>query len=111
MADTILDTVRKMQAALRETLTIYGRTDVQIRQGKIPENWEFLTREALQSVVQGADCGLAPEDAFAFREVARVLHHLDGECEIDDKAPISCEDDAPDGAYVQAWVWVAREEL
>jgi hypothetical protein len=37
------------------------------------------------------------------------LHHVDGECEIDDAATISAGDDP--GAYVQAWVWVPNEDV
>jgi superfamily II RNA helicase len=33
----------------------------------------------------------------------------EGECEVDDNALVSKGDD--DGAYVQAWVWVANDDL
>jgi len=44
------------------------------------------------------------------RDRARELHEVDGEVELDIDAEISrCETD-PEGAYVQAWVWVPFEE-
>lgn len=45
-------------------------------------------------------------------EAARRLHHEDGEVEIDDRPRISRSEDqdGEQGAYVQAWVWVPREE-
>lgn len=44
-----------------------------------------------------------------YRAAARRLRHRDGETEIDDGAPVSRGDDP--GAYVQAWVWVAEEDV
>lgn len=43
-----------------------------------------------------------------FREAAKKLHHKEGTLEIDDEAEVSRGDD--DGAYVQAWVWVASSD-
>ena len=37
-------------------------------------------------------------------QLAREVHHLDGQCEIDDMAEVS--EGTGNGAYVQAWVWV-----
>ena len=37
-------------------------------------------------------------------QMARDLHHVDGELEIDPGAAVS--EGADNGAYVQAWVWV-----
>jgi hypothetical protein len=42
-------------------------------------------------------------------EAARRLYEREGEYEIDDNAEVSYGDDP--GAYVQAWVWVPREEV
>ena len=39
--------------------------------------------------------------------LAREKYQKDGECEIDDNARVSESDE---GAYVQAWVWVAKPE-
>ena len=42
---------------------------------------------------------------------AKKLYHDEGSIEIDDAAKISMDDDpATDGAYVQAWVWVAFDD-
>jgi hypothetical protein len=41
-------------------------------------------------------------------EKAIDLHYRDGELEIDSNAVVSRGDD--DGAYVQAWVWVPKDE-
>jgi hypothetical protein len=43
-----------------------------------------------------------------FRNRAKELYYDEGQLEVDDNAPVSIGDD--DGAYVQAWVWVYREE-
>lgn len=43
-----------------------------------------------------------------YREAAVSAHGAEGECEIDDNAPVS-KGDYP-GAYVQAWVWVSDED-
>jgi len=50
--------------------------------------------------------------AKQYREAARRLHHAYGECEVDGNARVS-RDHGPDeeGAYVQAWVWVPREDV
>ena len=39
-----------------------------------------------------------------YRAAAAMLHHVDGEVEIDPGARVSEGDDP--GAYVEAWVWV-----
>jgi hypothetical protein len=55
-----------------------------------------------------ANCGLSPEVAEAYREAARDIHGREGECEIDDAAPLSPGDDP--GCYVQSWVWVSNAD-
>ncbi len=53
-----------------------------------------------------------PATAKQYREAARRLHHVDGECEVDDMAKVSrVYGPKEGGAYVQAWVWVDREEV
>ena len=45
---------------------------------------------------------------------AAVKYDDEGTLEVDDNAPVSffdSTDDQPEGAYVQAWVWVTREEM
>jgi hypothetical protein len=42
-----------------------------------------------------------------FRARARNLYHIEGEIEIDENARVSLG--GPEGAYVQAWVWVPSE--
>ena len=37
--------------------------------------------------------------------LAKAQYHEDGVCEVDDHAAVSLSDE---GAYVQAWVWVAE---
>ncbi len=45
-----------------------------------------------------------------FRELAKDLYYDEGRIEIDDNAIVS-RDIAPiEGAYVQAWVWVATDD-
>lgn len=44
-----------------------------------------------------------------YRDAARKLYGRDGQVEIDDSARVSCGDEN-EGAYVQAWVWVRRDE-
>lgn len=44
-----------------------------------------------------------------YRAAAKLFHHEEGECEIDDKAVVSVSDEG--GAYVQAWVWVDDSQL
>lgn len=41
---------------------------------------------------------------------ARAQYHDEGTIEVDDKAKLSRSPDN-DGAYVQAWVWVARADV
>ena len=48
------------------------------------------------------------ERALKIVALAKIQHHRDGECEIDDTAEVSEGND--DGAYVQAWVWVNFDE-
>lgn len=48
------------------------------------------------------------ETKAVYRTAAKRLHHRDGEIEIDEEAEVSLGDDP--GAYVQAWVWVSRED-
>ena len=45
----------------------------------------------------------------AYIAEARLLHHRDGEVEIDGSAVVSYGNDP--GAYVQAWVWVDESDL
>ena len=47
-----------------------------------------------------------------YREAARKEYQREGEIEIDDEAEVSRANEVggDDGAYVQAWVWVANEE-
>ena len=45
----------------------------------------------------------------AYVAAARRLFHRDGEIEIDDNARVSRGSDP--GAYVQAWVWVANDQV
>lgn len=42
---------------------------------------------------------------------AKTMYQSDGEIEIEDDALVSRNDDSSssDGAYVQAWVWIANE--
>ena len=47
-----------------------------------------------------------PDDNYV--EAAKRLFHKEGEIEVDDSATVSRGD--PDGAYVQAWVWVPESE-
>jgi hypothetical protein len=42
-------------------------------------------------------------------KAAKKLHEVDGECEIDERAKVSRNDNEEEGAYVAAWVWVPRE--
>jgi hypothetical protein len=50
--------------------------------------------------------------AKLYRDAAKRLHEVDGECEIDYRAKVSRVDGPEEeGAYVQAWVWVPREEV
>ena len=49
------------------------------------------------------------ENADAYRQAAKRMHHKDGEVEIDPGAPISAG--ADDGVYVQAWVWVYHADI
>lgn len=44
----------------------------------------------------------------AYRKQAKVLFHEEGSTEVDDEAVVSMADKRPDGAYVQAWVWVPK---
>lgn len=46
-----------------------------------------------------------------YRKAAREQYGDEGQIEIDDEAPVSSQGpgpDMPEGAYVQAWVWVAN---
>ena len=52
---------------------------------------------------------VAPTD-HDWIESARRIFEREGELEIDPGAPVSCADPV-EGAYVQAWVWVSREEV
>jgi hypothetical protein len=52
---------------------------------------------------------LNPTTQAAYRAAAQASWHRDGEIEIDDDAKISRGSDH--GAYVQAWVWVANDDL
>ena len=45
-----------------------------------------------------------------FREQAAKKFHDEGTIEIDDEPTVSCAD-PEEGAYVQAWVWVPRDEI
>jgi heme-degrading monooxygenase HmoA len=42
-----------------------------------------------------------------YRETAKACHNSEGYCEVDDNAEVSESDD---GAYVQAWVWIPKED-
>ena len=42
-----------------------------------------------------------------YQKKARAQYHVEGCTEVDPHAPVSRGD--PDGAYVQAWVWVDAE--
>lgn len=44
-----------------------------------------------------------------YRAVAQEMYNKEGECEIDNLAPISSGGDP--GVYVQAWVWVSNEDV
>lgn len=48
------------------------------------------------------------ESDQAYRELARSQYQDDGSIEIDDDAVVSKS--GADGAYVQAWVWVADSD-
>ena len=50
---------------------------------------------------------LETEQAKSFRAIALRYHTREGELEFDDDAAVSIDPDGNDGAYVQAWVWVA----
>ena len=43
-----------------------------------------------------------------YRKAAKTRYHVEGEVEIDPKAPVSRV--YRNGAYVQAWVWVYNED-
>lgn len=50
----------------------------------------------------------------AYRRAAQRLLYDEGELEIDDTAPVSAYDRDQlrnEGAYVQAWVWIAHDDL
>lgn len=55
---------------------------------------------------------MSPDTLDAYRAAARRLHRDPGVIEIDDDAPVSIseDDDNPDGAYVQAWIWIDRTD-
>jgi|GEM_PF-2653653 len=50
-----------------------------------------------------------PKLAQRYRNAAKRDYHRGGEIEIAENATVSLSDD--DGAYVQAWVWVAADHL
>lgn len=45
-----------------------------------------------------------------YRKAAREQYQRDGEIEIDSNAQVSINVERQEGAYVQAWVWVADPE-
>jgi uncharacterized C2H2 Zn-finger protein len=49
------------------------------------------------------------EEEERFFQVAREEYHRDGEIEFDDDAKVSIGDPC-EGAYVQAWVWIANPD-
>lgn len=49
-----------------------------------------------------------PSDENAAREIARNVARAHGDIEIDDNPPVSVTDD---GFFVQAWIWVRREDV
>lgn len=55
---------------------------------------------------------VSPTEAEAYIAAARAQYEDEGRIEIDTNAQISIDPEAdPAGAYVQAWVWVYRDQL
>ncbi len=79
---------------------------------------EALTVEQIDELCERLNAGEDP-NAPQIRELARSQYARDGEIEIDDDAEVSfghdhergepCHNADPDGAYVQAWLWVDLE--
>jgi hypothetical protein len=75
----------------------------------IPGDW-VTTGELVEGtgVVPVAPAKVTVTDV-AYINAAIMLHHKDGEVEIDDDAKVSRGEDP--GAYVQAWVWVYDDDV
>jgi ribosomal protein L12E/L44/L45/RPP1/RPP2 len=69
---------------------------------------EDTVLESLAAVLNERIASNTDETDQKYREAADNEYGRDGECEIDDGAPVSRGDDP--GAYVQAWVWVSNAE-
>lgn len=60
----------------------------------------------------GPDCGLPAIAAERFREAAKNQYEgEEGDVDFDDTPALSVAEKDPDGAYVQAWVWVSNDEV
>jgi hypothetical protein len=68
------------------------------------ELWKGRTIKALNTVLADAD----RYPAHAYRIQAQKARHVDGDLEIDNDATVSVTEL---GAYVQAWVWVGKEDV
>ena len=71
-------------------------------------NPEDKVLESLAAVLNERIASNTDETDQKYREAADNEYGHDGECEIDDGAPVSRGNDP--GAYVQAWVWVSNQE-
>ena len=67
-----------------------------------------ILRERSQNLAERiAEKAARGENDDAYRNAAKAAYFEEGRCEIDDGAI----DQGDAGAYVQAWVWVPREDI
>lgn len=79
----------------------------------------LLDAAEVDQLCERLNIGTADADTEQIRELARSQYEREGEIEIDDDAEVSfahdhergepCHNADPDGAYVQAWLWVDLE--
>jgi hypothetical protein len=89
--------------------------DIATNQG----DFGLLDAAEVDQLCERLNIGTADANAPQARELARIQYAREGEIEIDDDAEVSfahdhergepCHNADPDGAYVQAWVWVDLE--
>ena len=69
---------------------------------------EDATLQSVAGTLNECIASLTDETDEKYRAAARDEYEHEGDCEIDDGAPVSKGGDP--GAYVQAWVWVSNSE-
>ena len=79
-----------------------------------PDGCSDSDAQALYSLIEKAREFVAAEQNeparfAAYRKVAKEMYQVDGEVEVDDDAVVSEGDE--NGAYVEAWAWVNKEEV